>query len=252
MQSLENPLMDHWFEWIESARSFPESAGECLRESGFVVVPGPVSAERLPQLAAAYDRIMDTASGPDFKMASTTTRLYDFANRGAEFDGVYIHPPLLEACAWAIGGPFKLSSILGRTLRAHSAAQELHIDIPRDSEDLPMVGFILMVDEFRPENGATRFVPKSHTWKEVPKDLLHDLRADCDGQVLACGSAGSMIIFNGAVWHAHTANSTAQARRSIQGYFVRREACAGIDFRARMRPDTLLRISPLARYVLAV
>jgi ectoine hydroxylase-related dioxygenase (phytanoyl-CoA dioxygenase family) len=115
-----------------------------------------------------------------------------------------------------------------------------------------MVGFILMIDEFRPENGATRFVPKSHTWKEVPRNSLPDLQANCDGQVLACGPAGSMTIFNGAVWHGHTANSTAQARRSIQGYFVRRKASAGIDFRARMRPDTLMRISPLARYVLAV
>ena len=26
-------------------------------------------------------------------------------------------------------------------------------------KDWPLVGFILMVDEFRPDNGATRFVP---------------------------------------------------------------------------------------------
>jgi ectoine hydroxylase-related dioxygenase (phytanoyl-CoA dioxygenase family) len=30
-----------------------------------------------------------------------------------------------------------------------------------------------------------------------------------------------MIIFDAAVWHGHTANTTPKARRSIQGYFVR-------------------------------
>lgn len=34
----------------------------------------------------------------------------------------------------------------------------------RDSADWPLVGFILMIDEFRPDNGATRFVPGSHRW----------------------------------------------------------------------------------------
>jgi hypothetical protein len=29
----------------------------------------------------------------------------------------------------------------------------------RDSVDWPLVGFILMIDEFRADNGATRFAP---------------------------------------------------------------------------------------------
>jgi ectoine hydroxylase-related dioxygenase (phytanoyl-CoA dioxygenase family) len=64
-----------------------------------------------------------------------------------------------------------------------------------------MVGFIFMVDEFRIDNGATRFLPGSHLWSEVPNDLLGDRKADYPGQVLACGAAGSMLIFNGSVWH---------------------------------------------------
>jgi ectoine hydroxylase-related dioxygenase (phytanoyl-CoA dioxygenase family) len=55
-----------------------------------------------------------------------------------------------------------------------------------------------MIDEFRPDNGATRFVPGSHRWPGTPGDALSDLRAAHDGQVLACGKAGSLLIFNGS------------------------------------------------------
>jgi ectoine hydroxylase-related dioxygenase (phytanoyl-CoA dioxygenase family) len=61
-----------------------------------------------------------------------------------------------------------------------------------------------------------------------------------------------VIVYNGSVWHGHAANSTDKPRRSIQGAYIRREAQSGINLPARMRPETLARISPLAKYVLAV
>ena len=62
-----------------------------------------------------------------------------------------------------------------------------------------MVGFILMVDEFRTDNGATRFVPGSHVWPTIPDDCTQDTSADYEGEVLACGPAGSVIVYNGSV-----------------------------------------------------
>ena len=40
--------------------------------------------------------------------------------------------------------------------------------------------------------------------------------------------AGTMILFNGAVWHGHTANITRCQRRSIQGYFFTPKRPLGI------------------------
>jgi hypothetical protein len=244
--------MDDWFSLIRAGVQLPANTARDLRENGFVLMPGPIPPKQMPQLAAAYDAAMSSGNAADLKVASTTTRLWDFVNRGPEFDDLYLHPPLLEACSSVIGAPFKLSSTLGRTLRPHSPAQDLHIDIRRDSGDLPMVGFILMVDEFRPDNGATRFVPGSHTWPAVPEDIISDRRAAYEGETLACGPAGSLIVFNGSIWHGHTANLSGEPRRSIQGYFIRREALSGIDLPARIKPETLARIGPLARYLLAV
>ena len=227
-------------------------AARALHEDGFVVLPGLIPSEQVQHLSQAYDTAMAGAAADDVRVGSTTTRLSDFVNRGAEFDAVYVLPALLAASSRIIGRPFKLSSFHARTLRPHMPTSELHVDVKRDSTAWPLAGFILMIDEFRPDNGATRFVPGSHRWPNVPEDVMPDRRADYDGQVLACGPAGSLLVFNGSAWHGHTANVSGDPRRSLQGAFIPRDGRAETDFAARMRPETFARLSPLAQYVLAV
>jgi hypothetical protein len=244
--------VDDQFQQICSGSTLPSQSVRQLVESGFVVVPGPVSGDPFNELTASYDEVMAVAAGPDLKIASTTTRMSDLLTYASVFDDVYLYPPLLEACRHIIGEPFKLSSFLARTLRGGTPAQELHADLARGSEDAPLLGFILMMDSFREENGATRFVPTSHNWTDLPCDRLSDARAKYSGEVLGCGERGTMIIFNGAIWHGHTANVTPGSRRSIQGYFVRRSARSGFDFHNRLLPAARSRMSPLARYLLAL
>jgi ectoine hydroxylase-related dioxygenase (phytanoyl-CoA dioxygenase family) len=223
-----------------------------LDEVGFTIIPGPVPAEKLAQLAAAYDAAVNSAISDDVKVGSSTTRVSDFVNRGPEFDTLYVHPPILKACCHIIGKPFRLSAMHARTLRPGLPAQDFHVDYARDSDGWTMVGFIFMIDEFRSDNGATRFVPGSHLWSDGLLNRLGDRKADYPGQSLACGSAGSMILFNGSVWHGHATNRCDEPRRSIQGAYIRRDAESGENLRARMQPEALSRISPLAKCVLAV
>ena len=241
--------MAGWFSTLRELRELPPDLTRELHEHGFVVLTWPVLVRQTDRLARAYDAAVASADGDDVRTGSTSTRVTDFVNRGAEFDEVYIFPPLLEACCRIIGRPFRLSSFHARTLRPGAAAQELHTDVPRGSADWPLVGFILMVDEFRPDNGATRFVPGSHLWLHAPEDVT-DPRADHEGQVLACAPAGSLLIFHGSTWHGHTANTSARPRRSLQGAFIPRDGRAGTDFTVRMRPDTHARLGPVARYLL--
>src|SRR4051812_19626122 len=88
-----------------------------LDDSGFTVMPGPVPIADLARLAAAYDAVVKSADAEDVKMGSSTTRVRDFVNRGPEFDTLYLHPPVLEACRRTIGRPFRLSTMHARTLR---------------------------------------------------------------------------------------------------------------------------------------
>ena len=228
----------------------PDAARE-LDERGFTVVPAAFPAGRMEQLANAYDAEVASATGDDVRVGSTTTRVGDFVNRGAEWDALYVLPPVLDACERIIGRPFKLSALHARTLRPRTPAPELHVDVRRDSDDWPLVGFILMIDAFMPDNGATQFVPGSHRWPDAPGEVS-DRRLDAQERALACGVAGSVLVFNGSAWHGHTANTTDRPRRSLQGAFIPCEGRAGTDFAARMSVETLARLGPLARQLLAL
>jgi ectoine hydroxylase-related dioxygenase (phytanoyl-CoA dioxygenase family) len=149
-----------------------------------------------------------------------------------------------------LGRPFKLSSLLARTVRPGALAQPIHVDSPADALGWTMVGFILMIDPFHAGNGATRFVPGSH--RADPDRFSRVGAADCDGQVLACAPAGSVVVYNSAVWHGHTANPSAAPRRSIQGAFIRREGRSAADPAAFPSPETLGRVGSLAKYVLGL
>ena len=214
---------------------------ERLERDGYAVLSDVITRSELPALSAAYDREMSRCDPADRRVGSTTTRVRDFVNRGPEFDSLYLYGPLLEACHVVIGQPFRLSTLHARTLRPNTTAQQLHVDFPCDERGWPMVGFIYMIDEFRPDNGATCFVPGSQGMTaEPPRSQL----------IPASGPAGSVVIFNGSVWHGHGANRTERPRRSIQGAFIRREEPSGEDLKARMREETLRRIGPLARQLL--
>jgi hypothetical protein len=190
--------MIDWFNTLAASRALAAENASILQEQGFVAIPGPVASVGMDELSRAYYATEASATGDDIKIGSTTTRVRDFVNRGPEVDDLYVFPPLLDACCRVIAQPFKLSSLHSRTLRPAMPNQNLHVDVRRESSDWPLLGFIFMVDEFRPDNGATRFIPGSHLWPAVPEDSMSDLQADVPGQVLACGSAGSLLIFHGS------------------------------------------------------
>jgi len=242
--------MDDWPTPLIAAAHLPPESARQLDERGFVVFSGPPIPGGLTRLSEAYDRAVATADPADVSIRSST-RVQDFVNRGPEFDGLYVFAPLLAACRQVIGGPFKLSSMLARTLEPGSPAPQLHVDVKRHADGWPLVGFIVMVDAFDAENGATRFLPGSHLWKRDP-DGSENANAAHDEEVVARGPAGSMIVFNGSVWHGYGANRSNRPRRSVQGAFIPRTARSAIDQSARLRPGTAARLSDLARWILDV
>jgi ectoine hydroxylase-related dioxygenase (phytanoyl-CoA dioxygenase family) len=229
-------------------RLSPDAAWQ-LTNHGFVVIPGPGVQGGIAQAQAAYDTAVASADIADVRISSST-RVTDFVNRAAEFDALYIYPPLLAACRLVIGRPFKLSNTCARTLEPGATAQKLHVDLQHGADGWPLVGYIWMIDAFSAENGATRFVSGSHLRRHGPEDCNGEAEVDSDETTLACGPAGSLIVFNASVWHGYTANQSAHRRRSVQGHFVPRDAKAAIDYRSRMRPETASRIRDVARYLL--
>ena len=235
--------MDDWFASISAKTHLSSEAIDTLRNDGFIVVPGPVPTGKLAELAHRYNEAVSGANSEDIKVGSTTTRVRDFVNRGAEFDELYLYPPILQACCRIIEQPFKLSTMHARTLRPQTPAQQLHVDFPGDAQGWPMAGFIFMIDEFTQKNGATLFIPNSQGMEALP--AAYSL-------IPACGPAGSVVVFNGSIWHGHGENETDMSRRSIQGAYIRRTQTSGENLPERMQPETLDRINGLANYLLSL
>ena len=240
-----------WHHMLVAEMRLPEVAEKELRERGFTIVAGPTLPGGHNQYSVAFDKAEAEADPSDVSIRSST-RINDFVNRGAEFDGIYTFGPLLGACVATIGKPFKLSGMRARILEPGAPVEALHVDVKHGAKDWPILGGIFMIDAFTPDNGATRFVSGSHLQSADPGDGMPDTLDPHEDQVLACGPAGSLIIFNASVWHGHSANRSRARRRSIQVHFVAREAQESTHHATRMRVETMHRIGPLARYVLDV
>jgi hypothetical protein len=124
--------MSDWFSTLAAGSELPVEAASQLRERGFVVLPGLVPSD-VERLDNAYTAAVASAAAHDVKVGTTSTRVSDFVSRGPEFDRLYMFSPLLEACCLVIGRPFKLSSLHAQTVRPCTPAQNLHVDVQRDS-----------------------------------------------------------------------------------------------------------------------
>ena len=216
-----------------------------LAEDGFMVVPGPVNGAELDALAHAYDAALEADPAAN-KIGSTSVRVDEFVNRDPCFDALYIHSPLLDAAANLLGEDFKLSAFHARSVSPFVRAQALHQDFEPIDAGWPMLGFIFMVDEFRADNAATRFVRGSHHLNLLPPDL----RDDDFCISAACGPPGSMVLFNGSTWHGHGVNVTGKPRRSIQGSFIRGDQTPAVDHASVIRTGVAARLSSTARCLL--
>jgi hypothetical protein len=181
-----------------------------LRQRGFMVTDGPFSVSEIAKIAEDYDRSLAVTPSAQIKRGRTSTRWGGLVTL-EPFYRIYLHQPLLSAAAARIGGPIKLSSFFARTLLPNAAAEPPHQDVAPGGDGYPLVCFIFMVDEFRPDNGATRFIAGSQNRPRPSIDA-----AACDAR----GRAGSMLIFDGTTWHGHGTNRTDSPRRSIQGAFI--------------------------------
>jgi Phytanoyl-CoA dioxygenase (PhyH) len=222
-----------------------------LVEDGFAIVDGPYFPSELGYLSKAFDEALATADAADVR-ASSSIRAWDIVSRTPQFERVYTHPALLQACRIVVGEAFKLSATCFRALNPGASAQALHVDVKYQADGWPILGFILMVDEFSSQNGATRFVRRSHRRQHDPSALPTNAGRPEDVETFACGPAGAMIIFDGSTWHGHSDNVTGRQRRSIQGHFIPRAGRAAIDYGARVSPEALTRISTVGKHVLGL
>jgi ectoine hydroxylase-related dioxygenase (phytanoyl-CoA dioxygenase family) len=111
---------------------------------------------------------------------------------------------------------------------------------------------IWLLDDFTADNGATRVVPGSHRSGKSPRDVMTDTLAAHPDEVLLLAPAGTVVVFNSHLWHGGTVNRSSLPRRATHAYFTRRANTQQTDQRKYVRPETLARLTPAARFILDV
>jgi Phytanoyl-CoA dioxygenase (PhyH) len=211
-----------------------DSLDAALAERGFAIIERHLDDATLARTLRCHAESIANADPRDVSRSSSGggTRVH-LVEHHPDLDALYLDPTLLSVAARVLQIPFGLSAFLSRTIHPGASAQALHVDQGREGDALSMLGFIYMLDDFRADNGATRFVPGSH---RTPSSSEY---------ILATAPAGSLIVYDGAVLHGFNANTSGADRRSIQGAFVARSA------RAFPSPPRRAGRSDLARYLLS-
>ncbi len=167
-----------------------------LDERGYVILPDFMGPELLEALRRRVDELYaeeGERSGSEFKQEPQARRLANLVNKGEIFGRMILTPEVLQRVGYVLGPEFKLSSLNARTGNPHSdAGQLLHTDsgaVP-DEKGCWVSNSVWMLDDFTPQNGATRLVPGSHRSGKLPQEVLSDPAAPHPDELLLTGKGG--------------------------------------------------------------
>jgi ectoine hydroxylase-related dioxygenase (phytanoyl-CoA dioxygenase family) len=229
-----------------------------LDEQGFLALPGLLDPATTAAIARRCDELVEAEgdqAGLEAHQEAGTDRLANLVDKDPLFDLVWNNPRQLSAIAHVLGWqPEKVFSLNGRSARPGQGHQNLHVDWSGAvaPDHYQITNSIWMLDDFTAENGATRVVPGSHRWGQVPGDAMADPGAPHPDEVLVLGPAGTCVVFNSHLWHGGTRNRTAAPRRAIHAAFVRRDQRQQTVFADYLHEATYQRLTPAQRYLLAV
>lgn len=228
-----------------------------LDRDGFLPLPGLLLPEQVEQINARLAALLADEgenAGKEVHQEAGTDRLSDLVNKGEVFEVCFTHPKVLAAIAHVLGGELQLSSLNARAALPGQGLQALHADWgkPVEPGDYKVCNSIWLLDDFTPQNGATRAVAGSHRSGKMPGDVMPDPKQPHPDEMLLLGKAGTVVIFNSHTWHGGTLNQTDKPRRAMHSYFSRRDQHQQLDQKKYLRPETRERLSEAALTVLSV
>ena len=183
-----------------------------LGRDGYVVLEGLLDADTLAAVGAEMDRIhRSTPLGVTDFEGFQTKRIYNLMAKTRAADALCSQARIVAIAEAYLDGQIQLSSATGITLLAGESAQNLHRDdslypLPRPRPPL-VVGALWAIDAYTAQNGGTVLIPGSHT---APEDHVPD-----GPPISIVMPAGSVLLFDGGMWHGGGANATDRERRAI-------------------------------------
>ncbi|HZP84609.1 MAG TPA: phytanoyl-CoA dioxygenase family protein [Chthonomonadaceae bacterium] len=230
---------------------------EFLDREGYLPLRGILTQEQVAAICKRQAELLaeeGDKAGLEVHQEAGTDRLADLINKGTMYHVVISHPRVLAAIAHVLQYDLKLSSLNSRAALPGQGRQGLHADWGRleTPGDYQVCNSIWLLDDFTPENGATRVVPGSHRSGKTPGDEMANPADPHPNEVVLLGKAGDVVVFNAHTWHGGTLNRTDRPRRALHGYFTRRHNTQQLDQQKYLRRETWEQLSEAQRVVLGV
>jgi ectoine hydroxylase-related dioxygenase (phytanoyl-CoA dioxygenase family) len=209
---------------------------EAVRRDGFTIVENAIEADLVEALSAALDRLeRDLGAVPAMNgfEGHRTVRIYNLLAHGAPFEQIPVHPSVLPVVEGVLDPGCLISSLSSIAIDPGEIAQPIHADdmvIPLEKPHASIVcNSMWALTDFTAANGATRLVPGSHKKQNPEYGASYET-------VPAEMPRGSVLIWDGSLWHGGGANATDVRRTGIAMNY-----CAGF---IRQQENQQLGLSP--------
>jgi ectoine hydroxylase-related dioxygenase (phytanoyl-CoA dioxygenase family) len=184
-----------------------------IAEDGYTIVEDAIEPDFIAALNEDLLRLERELSiephANDFEGAKTV-RIYNLLVHGKLWERVAVHENVLPIVEGVLDAGCLVSSLSSIAIGPDEKPQPIHADdqlIPLPKPHPPLVcNTMWALTEFTEENGATRIIPGTHKSDHSP---IYGRRYESIATVM---KKGSVMIYDGAMWHGGGANLT-NARR---------------------------------------
>ena len=190
---------------------------ERMKRDGYTVVEGVLDAGATAALRDDVRRLeRELAARPAANLFEgvRTLRIYNLLIHGAIYRQIPVHERVLPIIEGVLDRGCLVSSLSSIDIGPGEAAQPLHADDQLIPLPKPHVSIICntmwALTDFTEANGATRLVPGSHRAERSPQPFGEQVEV-----VAAEMPAGSVLVFDGSIWHGGGANRTDEARLGV-------------------------------------
>ena len=190
---------------------------ERMKRDGFTVVENAIEAslvEALRDDIFRLERELAVTPAQNIFEGTRTHRIYNLLARGAVYKQVPVHANVLPIVEGVLDRGCLVSSLSSIAIGPGEAAQPLHADDQLIPLPKPHVSIICntmwALTDFTIENGATRVVPGSHLRDRSPLPFGEQVEFQ-----FAEMKAGSVLVFDGSIWHGGGANRTTERRLGL-------------------------------------
>jgi len=189
---------------------------ERLDRDGYTIVRDAFDLAFADEVHADLDRLeqeLDIRAGGNGFEGRSTTRVYNLLALGERYARIPVHPVVLPLMHHLLGQGCLVSSLSSITIHPGEVAQPIHADdqvipIPKPHRAVT-ANSMWAITDFAEANGATRIIPGSHLRDGSPVYGEHY------DSICAEMPRGSILVWDGGLWHGGGANVTGERRRGL-------------------------------------